>query len=721
MRSFSEVYAALRRANRKQYALLIGCCFFSVLLITAYVCMMRSPTILTVLPEGGDSRKQVMMIFALTAVGCGVFTTYASGLFFRQKSRETGVLLALGASRRQLRHELGRELALISFGSCAAGALLGTPLAWLVWRVFRLLLVDTDEMPLSFDPQAYLFALAFSAFVVVMLFFMGARFIRRTNIIDIVQESHKSEPVRDVKRWYGPAGIALMVLGGFLGYSVPGWIIHGLHWYPPEGLTSIFYLPALIGLYMVLLHTVVNGWRHGKNRYKHLITTSMMKFQGRQTVRNMLVMTLLIAGAYFASFYTPMLGVGTMLGYDSRPVDFAYHYRADQNLPGRDEVETLAREEGVQLTSWQAQPAAVLGVDGMGSVETETAVGTTYTTDYYDLLMEGIFLSESAFNALTGQAVDIAPGTVTGIFTVENGGNGMFGGDATLLTNMVTGDTLRVTPAEEKIPYDMLFGRYVMDDGDYAKITQGLTDEWRQTQIFFNVADAEKSYDFAKRLFNEIVDRSGIEVAQLDAYDQVCEIVAEQRGEKYFSSRENAASYGLELIDYDKRDSSSFRLYWKYMPQFRALDKADFIKTTAVFLMLFIFIAIVCFAAVIVIAFTRCMTIAVVNARVYDDLRHLGASNDYLFQSVRGQVSRVFLVPAVAGTALIYAFYAMILYFNGDPAAITPSEGAGLLACLGLIAVLSAGFYGVYRLTRRSVCRALHIDGSRARRRKTAH
>ena len=55
MRHFSDAYAALRRKNRGQYALLAGCSFFSVLLITAYVCMMRSPTILSVLPEGGRS------------------------------------------------------------------------------------------------------------------------------------------------------------------------------------------------------------------------------------------------------------------------------------------------------------------------------------------------------------------------------------------------------------------------------------------------------------------------------------------------------------------------------------------------------------------------------------------------------------------------------------------------------------------------------------------
>lgn len=709
MRSFSEVYAALRHENRRQYALLVCCCFFSVLLITAYVCMMRSPTILSVLPEGGDSRKQVMMIFGLTVVGCGVFTTYASGLFFRQKSRETGVFLALGASRAQLRRELGRELALISFGSCAAGAVLGAPLAFGLWQLFRLFVVDTDEMPLSFDPQAYAIALAFSLFVIAMLFWMGARFIRRTNIIDIVQETHKSEPIRDVPRWYGPAGIALTALGAFLGYSVPSWIILGLHWYPPEGLTSIFYLPALAGLYMILLHTVVNGWRQGKNRYRHIISNSMMKFQGRQTVRNMLVMTLLIAGAYFAAFYTPMLGTGAMIGYDKRPVDFSYRCRADQDLPGRDEVESLAREHGVQLTSWQAQPAAVLGVDGTTSVETNGTFGTTYTVEYRELLMEGVFLSESAYHALTGQAVDVPPGTAIGIFSEENGGGGMFGGDATLLTNMVTGEVLRVTPAEDKFAYDMLFGRYVLDDGDYVRITAGLTDEWREKQVFFNVADAEASYAFAKALFNEIVDRSGPEVEVFDAYDQVAALQAEQRGEAYSYAPENLEAEGFDAISYRQRDSSSFRLYWKYMPQFRSLDKADFVKTTAVFLMLFIFIAIVCFSAVIVIAFTRCMTIAMTNAHVYDDLRHLGAPDAYLYGAVRSQIARVFAVPAAAGTGIIYAFYLMIMYFNGDPACITPSEAAGLLNCLGLIAVLSAGFYLVYRLTRRSVCRALSI------------
>ena len=214
---------------------------------------------------------------------------------------------------------------MISLCSCAAGAILGGPLAWAVWQLCRLFLVDSQEMALlSFDPQSYLLSLAFAAYVVGMLFLLGGRSVRRTNIIDIVQESHTSEPIRDVKRWYGWVGILLVVIGALMGYLMPSFFVTVLRWYPPEGLTAVFYLPALIGLYMMLLHTVVNGWRK-RHKYRDIIATSMMKFQGRQTVRNMLVMTLLIAGAYFAAFYAPMLSTSSAYSFSTRPVDFEYH------------------------------------------------------------------------------------------------------------------------------------------------------------------------------------------------------------------------------------------------------------------------------------------------------------------------------------------------------------------------------------------------------------
>ena len=704
--TFSHICAILRRKNKGQYALLAGCSFFSVLLITAYACMMRAPTILSVLPEGGDSRKQVTMIFVLAVIGCAVFTTYAAGLFFRQKSRETGVFLALGATRRQLQSELAKELALISLSSCAAGAVLGGPLAWCVWQLFRRFLVDSREMVLTFDPKAFLLSAAFSAYVAAMLFLLGSRFVRRTNIIDIVQECHTSEPIREVKQWYGSVGIVLVAVGALAGYLVPSFFIRALRWYPPTVVGAVFYLPALVGIYMLLLHTVVNGWR-GKHKYRDIIATSMMRFQGRQTVRNMLVMTLLIAGACFAAFYAPMLSTSSAYSFKSRPVDFEYHWRNDQGWPERTEVEALAGEYGVDITSWQQVKAATLAGDGYVEVEQDNgALGTTYTVEYREVQGGATYFSESAWNALTGQNIDLAPGTCANVLDDEGGGAYLSGGDVTRITNMVTGKSLSVTPAEP-LRFTMLLGCYVLDDADYNAVTAGLTDLWRENWVFFNVADTDASYPFAKALFDEIVDRSGDEIMQMDAYDLVAATLAEEAGEAYFLGRENAAACDFPMMKREDRDSTEFRNYWLYMPQFRVLDQNDFVTTMAVFLMLFVFIALICFAAVIVIAFTRCMTIALLNRRVYDDLRHLGAPNACLFRSVQGQVSRVFLVPAVVGTAVIFAFYTMILYFNDDR--FTPGEFAGMAACAVVLVGLSLVLYGVYRFTRRSVCRSLSI------------
>lgn len=706
MNSFSSVYAALRRKNKGRYALLAGCCFFSVLLITAYACMMQAPTILSVLPEGGDSRKQVTMVFALAVIGCAVFTTYAAGLFFRQKSRETGVFLALGASRCQLQKELYKELLFLSLCSCAAGAILGEPVAWCIWQLFRTFLVDSQEMVLTFSPKTYLLALAFAAYVITMLFALGSQSVSRTNIMDVVQESHTSEPIREVKPWYGPVGIVLVVVGAFAGYLMPGFFVNVLHWYAPSIIDAVFYLPALIGMYMILLHTVVNGW-HKRHKYRDIIVTSMMKFQGRQTVRNMLVMTLLIAGAYFAAFYAPMLSTNSAYSFKSRPVDFEYHWRNDQDLPKKSEVEALAADYEVDITSWAQVNAAILGSDGTVSIEQDNgALGTTYTKEYRKIASGATFFSESAWNTLTGQNMDLVPGTCANVLDDEGGSEYRSGGDVTLLTNMITGQSLSVIPAEP-LRFTMLLGCYVLDDADYAYITTGLTDLWQETWVFFHVANTDAGYPFAKALFNKIVDRSGDEVMQLDAYDLVAKTLAEKAGKAYEFDRENIAAYGFPVIDRDDRDSTEFRNYWLYMPRFRVLDQNDFVTTMAVFLMLFIFIALVCFAAVVVISFTRCMTIAITSAHVYNDLRRLGAPKSYLFRSVKGQVSKVFLVPALVGTTIICAFYIMILYFNDDR--FTPGEVAGMGTCAVVIAVLSLVLYGVYRFTLHCVCRRLSI------------
>lgn len=706
MKTFTDVYRTLRKKNPGQYALLIGCLFFSVLLISACFSIMRSPTVLSVLPEGGDSRRQIMMIFVLTMTGCAVFSLYAATLFFRQKSKDLGIFLALGMERHALTDLTIRELSIISLVSCAAGILVSIPLTRGIWGIFRLFIVDTEEMILYLEPKTLIVSLLFSVIMTIMLLLMGIRSIRRINIMGIIQERHTSEPIHDVSSKYGIIGILLVVLGAVLGYQAPSFFILVLHWYPPEILMSVFYIPVFIGLYMILLHTVVNGWHKKKSAYKDIVATSQMKFQGRQTVQNLLVMSVLIAGAYFASFYAPMISISAAMGYNARPIDYVYCFRMDQSVPAEKEVRELAGQYEVTITDWYSAPMIRLGVDGTEHVETETALGVTWEPVYRDLNTSELFMSESSYTAITGNVLNLSSGTLAAVTDSEGEAFLEFTGDAKLLTNTLTGQTLPVTHVQTVVN-DALYGRYVMNDADYLMMCENLTPEWEEMICLFNVKDCDQTYDFAKALFNDIVDHSDDKVEVFDSWDPVEKYLTEEQGKAYWADPEYLTENGFEQIDYTERDSSTFRLFWQYMPRFRVLDKADFVKTLAVYLMVFIFAAIVCFAAVFVIAYTRSMTIAMTGHQVYDDLRHLGASNAYLHQTIRSQLKRVFCTPAVIGTCIIYAFYTMIMFFNDNR--LSAGKLAGMAACLLLIAVISALFYGFYRMTLKKVCKVLHI------------
>lgn len=117
-----------------------------------------------------------------------------------------------------------------------------------------------------------------------------------------------------------------------------------------------------------------------------------------------------------------MLSTSSAYSFSSRPVDFEYHWRNDQELPQKDGVQSLTAEYDVELTSWREVGAAILGCDGTTSIEQDNgALGTNYTTEYREIVSSATFFSESAWNALTGQNIDLLPGTCANVLDDEGG------------------------------------------------------------------------------------------------------------------------------------------------------------------------------------------------------------------------------------------------------------------------------------------------------------
>ena len=116
---------------------------------------------------------------------------------------------------------------------------------------------------------------AFFVLVVACSCINAFRYLKRTNIMDVVREEHRNEPVKQLGRWCGPLGFLLVLAGAVMGYSAPGVYMNLFHAYP-NALLNLLYAPVFAGLYLIMLHTVTHGWHiPRKNPYKNLISRSM--------------------------------------------------------------------------------------------------------------------------------------------------------------------------------------------------------------------------------------------------------------------------------------------------------------------------------------------------------------------------------------------------------------------------------------------------------------
>lgn len=700
MKTMTDLEKKLQKTDRKQAALYLFCNFVSLLLITSFSAMMFSPTVLLVFPEGGDSRKQMIAIFALALFGCVVFTIYAGSLFFRKKARQLGTLMALGASRRTLTPGLFREVLFLSSVSSLLGILAGIPFVLLLWNSFRLLLIDSQEMVLQLDFRFLLLSFAFFLLVVLFACFTAYHYLRRTDIIDVIQEEHKNEPVKMLGTWCGPLGIFLLFSGAITGYLAPGIYLDTFQAYP-TALINLFYAPVFVGLYLIMLHAVVHGARsHRKHPYRNLIARSMMKFQGKQTVNNLLVSTVLIAGGCFAIFYLPMFSIGPLMNITERPYDYCYDYRIDQSVPNKAQITALADSHGLKLKDFKSENYLTLALDGECYVEEDER---HFHYEYTKLLREGNFFSASSFFRLTGQELSVPEGTYYAISNRTETGSYDLLTNSTLLTNLSTGKEFPVSFGG-LAHYDLFAGNteyYVINDRDYEALAAGLSDEWKGNMVLFNI-DGEDSYDFAKDFFYTLVASFGPECELPTYYDRVTKIREEQQGGIYWGDTDR-----MTKISFDSPDTSDFRAYFRYMPKIRILEQQDFFRSFAVFLMMFLFICIICLFAALIISYTRCMTIALNNRYVFDNLKRLGASPAFLLQEIKNQAGTVFKIPAMAGMTAMYLLYSLIMY--GNDSVITFSEIAGLAGCLLVLLLLALLHYAVYRITVRSMAKQLSI------------
>ncbi|MCH1981988.1 hypothetical protein MCG98_05355 [Ruminococcus sp. OA3] len=700
--TLGTIWSMLRKRNKGDYRQFEFCMTFSVLLMTSLLMMICSPLVQNSLPAGGDSGKQAYLICGIAVVGCFIFSAYAARLFLRYKSREIGIFMALGAQRNVLSKALTLELGKI-IGMCtAAGIVLGAVIALIVGKVMEILTADVREAGFKFTVSGLLLSVLYAAFLFLIIQFLARRAMKRTNVIDVINEQRKQEPMKkSVSKKYVISGVILTAAGLFGAIFLEQIAVYAFGTWL-GGWTNACYLLIVLGVYRMLVYAV-SSHKKGKNPqkyYDNLIGYGMVRFQGASVVKNMLVITLLIFGALYAISYIPSnLGAGSEL-----EDDFSYRYLNDADEMTESEVMQLAEDYGISVENYRE--GEFIRVAGSGT-ERDMGDDKKLLEIYYDEYAEYDCTSASEYEKMTGTKLHIPEG---GYYQIE--GRGAYEniwyhfGDMDKLYNRNEERFLPMQYLGNVTYHALVIGsdngmdqgsRFVLNDGDFARLKRGLPREKRETQVLFKTSgEVKKMADFSKAFYQSFVEGMSGDMNVMGYYNSMEE---KRRESDYIDMM------GEAVVD---PENPLKETDWQYDPLMSPLVKQQTIMALANRLLLFGYVFLICFAAVGIIGFTRSQSTGITNAQIFEDIKRLGADRVYRIHLMKHQIQKVFVLPTAVGIVLLLIYEAMMLYTNDKQFSVQDIKLMFILAGLGLTAALYQ--YLIYRVSVKKVCALLKLN-----------
>ena len=673
-----NVLNKLKKYNKGNYKQFSLCFSLSVLLVSALTFFMLSPFVQSRLPSGGDSRKMLYMVYAVAVTGCVLFTIYAAGLFLRFKSREVGILMALGTAKGRLSKTIMKEMLLLIGQLSVVSIFIGGMMAFGFGKLYEYLIQSAEGDGFRLSLPGLAGSVVFVLTVSVMIMGMTARFLKRANLIEILTEERRTEPIKkNVDGKYLVTGLILIALGILGGLIVPS-IISTIFKRVLGSFTYVFYILVLIGLYKIMVYSVAVHKR-GKNPqkyYKNLISFGMLKFQGVSVVRNMLISTLLLAGAFFAIFYSATNYIQGATIAASEDNDMSYRYLGDADRLTMQDVKSIAAAYGVEITDYREVEIARLLGSGVAreNYDEEGMLTEEYREkDYYKN-----FISAGMFSEATGMEVKVEPGTYLYVNRRNNTENYWFlPEDLDMAENTDTGIKKGLIFAGT-VEYSSFFydrgqdgnASYILNDEDFAELKKGLSNKFQMTQVLFNVSDAGDTYAFSKELYARYCKSVPDSMRVMAAYDE------------YREGVDAGYDYGGLITLYPKRPE--IEVDWKYSPVFVPLLERSFVLTYATLLLIFVFVSVICLVSAGVIGYTRSITVAVKSKRVLMDVKKLGAGQEYLNRILKEQIKKIFVLPTAAATILMFIYYTMILWQNDGVISSNeyPMIGFNIAVCL---------------------------------------
>ncbi|MDE6319482.1 MAG: ABC transporter permease, partial [Lachnospiraceae bacterium] len=364
----------------------------------------------------------------------------------------------------------------------------------------------------------------------------------------------------------------------------------------------------------------------------------------------------MLFSCFFACYYAALYADSSALFDLRNSKGFAMHYPAPEEQITKEDIQRTADSYGVEIKEFGETDACNFLIsyrcrdlnDDMQYITVEN-VQSKYA----------LFFSEADYECLTGRKADVAYGTYKTVTTTNyketiwDFKDGLWEA-----SNPDTGKSLSLINSGT-LEYDALAAMsdpyaYVLNDRDYAELSEGLAEIHKEHLVLFDVEDLSAAYPFGYDLMCQYVEHATDLSNHLSLYDAQEEKLAAEEGHEYGLAGKIDMSMDNALLLND----------WKYAPGFVVVTNEMFLQIVCVYVMLCLYIVIITLAAAAIMSYVRSISIASDNRTLFENLSKLGAGKAYQRNILAKQLIKIFQYPSVLGCLTGFLFSAGMSWFN---------------------------------------------------------
>lgn len=296
--------------NLRSYAAFLLASVFSVMVFFIYSMFIFHPLfeeegfrVLAV--RGMFIAEIVLYIFTL------FFLFYSLSAFLQARTKEFGVLMHLGMSKKQLNKLVFFETMILGGLSTAAGIVFGFAFTKFFFMIGREIM-QLEQLPLYFSWKPFVLTVGAFASLFIIISLISVSFIRTKRVVDLLEGFWKTEE----EAAYSPAlsafGLVLLAIAYFLAATVSDRTVY----------IMVFIVPPLatIGTYLFFthsIHTFLQLYKKRRSIYWHktrLVSLAEAAVKLKDSAQMFFIVTIVSTVAF--------LTVGTLASFTSYTAEF---------------------------------------------------------------------------------------------------------------------------------------------------------------------------------------------------------------------------------------------------------------------------------------------------------------------------------------------------------------------------------------------------------------